>query len=79
MTLVQGTFPHGWLFGLDITANDLFSQVMAGVPFAGVLDASGSSSFTIPSGVPPGIRVYAVSLLFGPEVTASAPRFFLTE
>jgi hypothetical protein len=79
VTLVQGAFPHGWLFGLDITPNDLLAQVMAGVPFFGVLDGSGSSVFTIQSGVPPGIRVYAVSLLFGSEVTASAPRFFLTQ
>ena len=50
-----------------------------GIPFTGVLDGSGRSVFTIPSGVPPGLRVFAVSILAGSEVTASAPQFFLTE
>jgi hypothetical protein len=78
-TLVQGTFPNGWLFGIDIAPNDLVAEIMSGAPFSGVLDGSGGSVFTIPSGVPPGIRVYAVSIVSDSEVTASAPRLFLTE
>lgn len=78
VTLAQGAFPYGWLFGLDITLGNLLSQVGSGAPFSGTLNGLGASTFTIPVGVPPGIPVYAVSLQFGAEVTASAPRFFLT-
>jgi Lectin C-type domain len=78
-TLAQGAYPNGWLFGLDITLTELLNQVSFGVPFAGTLDASGASAFTLANGVPAGLPVYAVSLQFGEEITASAPEFFLTQ
>jgi Lectin C-type domain len=78
-TLTQGAYPNGWLFGLDITLSELLSQVAFGVPFAGTLDSAGHSVFTLGSGVPAGLPVYAVSLQFGPEITASAPDFFVTQ
>jgi hypothetical protein len=78
VTLAQGAYPNGWLFGLDITMSELLNQVSFGAPFAGTLDATGSSSFTLASGVPPGLPLYAVSIQFGPEVSASTPEFFLT-
>jgi Lectin C-type domain len=78
VTLAQGAYPNGWLFGLDITLAELLNQVSFGVPFAGTLDATGSSSFTLASGVPPGIPLFAVTIQFGPEVTASSPESFVT-
>jgi Lectin C-type domain len=84
VTLVQGAFPNGWLFGLDIPPTLLIDEVMMGTPFAGILDAAGSSTFTVPAGVPPGLHVYGVSLEFGSSGTiatsflgASAPTHFV--
>jgi hypothetical protein len=78
VTLSPGAFPNGWLYGLDITVGDLLNEVSFGPPFSGTLDSSGGSTFTIPSGVPPGLVAYAVSINFGPTVTASSPVSFLT-
>jgi Lectin C-type domain len=84
VTLDQGSFPFGWLFGLDIPPALLIQEVMTGVPFSGILDGAGSSTFTLTSGVPPGLPVYAVSLQFasaalgGEFLGASAPEHFVT-
>jgi len=85
VTLDQGSFPFGWLFGVDIPPAQLIQQVGLGAPFSGTLDAGGNSTFTLPSGVPPGLQVYAVSLQFeGPGpigssfLGASAPKHFVT-
>jgi hypothetical protein len=82
VTLVPGAFPGGWLFGLDISPSDLLDQVMFGPPFSGTLNASGASSFTVPSGVPSGLPVYAISLRFGNAfgdfLGASSPTVFTT-
>lgn len=79
ITIGQGVYPNGWLFGLDIPLNELISQVNSGAPFSGTLDLSGASTFTIPAGVPAGLPIFAVSLRLGAEVTASAPKFFMTQ
>jgi hypothetical protein len=84
VTLAPGSFPFGWLFGVDIPATELFSQVAFGVPFSGTLNGSGVSTFTLASGVPSGLHVYAVSLRFGSAASggqflgASAPEHFVT-
>ena len=85
VTLTQGAFPSGWLFGLDIGPVELLDQIALGAPFHGSLDAGGGSRFEIFSGVPSGVPVYAVSLQFtalgpfgGSFVNASTPEFFLT-
>jgi Lectin C-type domain len=82
VTLVPGAFPSGWLFGLDISPADLLGEVMFGPPFSGTLSASGTSSFTVPGGVPSGLPVYAISLQFGSAfgdfLGASLPVFFMT-
>ena len=50
VTLDPGSFPNGWLFGLDITAGELLSaRLQSGVPFSGTLNASGISTFTLPA------------------------------
>lgn len=68
VTFVPGGYPLGWFFGIDIGLNDLFSQANAGPPFLTVLDATGSYSLTIPSGVPFGLTLYGVAVLLGPGV-----------
>jgi hypothetical protein len=78
VTLAQGSFPNGWLFGLDIALNDLFGQIGTGVPFTGTLDLAGASTWTLPNQVPPGLPIYAVSIDVGSAITASAPVFFVT-
>jgi hypothetical protein len=85
VSLTQGNFPYGWLFGIDIGLDALFSQMAAGPPFHGTLSAGGASFFTLPSGVPSGLAVYAVSMQFaspgpfgGTFVSATSPEFFLT-
>jgi hypothetical protein len=86
VTLSQGAFPNGWLFGVDIAPTALLQEIVSGVPFHGALDLTGTSTFQISSGVPPGLPVYAVSLQFTPGspfggsfVNASSPEFFLTQ
>jgi hypothetical protein len=86
ITLAQGSFPYGWLFGLDISPGELFGQIQSGAPFSGVLGAFGQSTFFISSGVPAGIAVHAVSLQFespgpfgGAFINATTPEFFLTQ
>lgn len=60
----QGSFPHGWLFGVDLTLFEYFAQSTAfAPPFFGVLDANGASSFVVPGGLPP-LTLYGVSLSF---------------
>ena len=87
VTFSQGSFPNDWFYGIDISANDLVNEVLSGPPFSGNLGAAGSSTFTIPSGVPGGIHLYAVSLRFANGVApfgqgfieASAPEDFITQ
>jgi hypothetical protein len=85
VSLIQGAFPYGWLFGVDIGFDMLLSQMAAGPPFHGTLGGSGIKLFNLPSGVPSGLSIYAVSLQFAPPgpfggsfVSATAPEFFLT-
>jgi Lectin C-type domain len=84
-TLNQGSFPNGWLFGLDISAGEVLNEVMSGVPFSGTLNGSGISIFNVPAGLPSGFHIYAVSLQFqggaplGTQfLEASAPEHFVT-
>jgi hypothetical protein len=86
LTVSQGSFPNDWFYGIDISANDLINQVLVGPPFSGNLGGSGSSIYTIASGVPSGLHLYAVSLRFANGVApfgqgfieASAPEDFTT-
>jgi len=66
ITLVPGTFPSGWFFGLDIPFTQLVSEVQTGYPFTGILDGAGASSFVLPGGVPSGLQIWAVSAQFAP-------------
>jgi hypothetical protein len=66
ITLVPGTFPTGWFFGLDIPFGQLLSEFQSGYPFTGTLDGAGASSFSLPGGVPSGLQIWAVSAQFAP-------------
>ena len=66
ITLVPGTFPGGWFFGLDIPFTQLVGEVQTGFPFTGILDPAGASSFLLPGGVPSGLQLWAVSAQFAP-------------
>jgi subtilisin-like proprotein convertase family protein len=65
-TLVPGSYPAGWLNGLDITMSELITQIGFGPPFFGVLDASGSATTTIPGPIPSGLALQYVSFELTP-------------
>lgn len=66
MTLTQGAFPNGWLYGIDIPFGELLTLPFAGPPFLVVLDVFGEYAVTIP-GVPTlGATFYAVPIELGP-------------
>ncbi len=60
-TLAPGSYPFGWLDGLDITISDLVAQVQFGSPFTGTLDPCGSASVTVGGPIPSGLTVWGVS------------------
>ena len=82
LSLTPGSYPNGWFFGVDIGLPDLFTLFAAGAPFTGTLDANGGSAFSIGSGVPAGISVYAVTVELDPisslPVIATNPVAFTT-
>jgi hypothetical protein len=63
VTLNQGTFPNGWLFGVDIPVSELVDLASIGAPFTG---AGASFSIGPILGVPP-ITFYGVVLSFNVE------------
>jgi hypothetical protein len=64
VTLNQGTFPNGWLYGVDIPVSQLVAEISLGAPFVGE-----GNSFTIGpfGGLPSGVGIYAVVLGFNSE------------
>jgi Lectin C-type domain len=85
VSLSQGAFPYGWLFGVDIGFDTLLGEMASGAPFHGTLSGGGIKLFNMASGVPSGLSLYAVSLQFTPPgpfggsfAGATAPEFFLT-
>ncbi|HYC78893.1 MAG TPA: hypothetical protein VEI02_14805 [Planctomycetota bacterium] len=68
ITLVQGSFPNGWWFGVDIPFAELLAEMNAGPPFLAILDANGNFSYTIINVPQPlGITVYGVAVTFFPS------------
>ncbi len=61
ITLVPGTFPNGWLNGLDISFADVVTQVNLGPPFFGIVDINGVVTTSIPGPIPSGIAVQITS------------------
>ena len=66
IVLNQGTTPYGWFFGLDISFNTLLHQIYLGPPFFGTFDATGSSLFTLPTIMPSGVTLHAVTVVLDP-------------
>jgi hypothetical protein len=75
-TTFAGAFPHGPLFGLDMTPLEALDLVGHGVPFFGTLGPNGTASFTV-MGLPPGLTLYCVSVEVTPVtlqiVSVTAP------
>jgi hypothetical protein len=63
-TTVPGNYPFGWLFGLDISMNELIGEWQGGYPFVVPLDSCGHGGFGPIGGIPSGFTVYAVALGF---------------
>jgi hypothetical protein len=68
VTLIAGSYPTGWLYGLDIPVLQLVSQVNSGFPFYGpMIPGPSGSGFTIgpfgPGALPSGLQFWAVALL----------------
>ncbi len=81
-TLNQGAFPNGWFFGIDVTASDLGLALSTPLPpFWSTMSPTGTSDFLLLGGVPPGLSIYAVSVLLGSTgipAGSSAPITFST-
>lgn len=77
LTLHQGVYPAGWLFGVDMPLFEFFNLLQFGYPFLAVLNGAGAAHFAIPGlFMPPGLTVYGVALEFAPNgalVGASSP------
>jgi hypothetical protein len=83
VTLAAGSYPAGWLYGLDIPVLQLVSQINTGFPFYGPMIPSASGSgFTIgpfgPGALPSGLQLWAVALLLpaGGNGTPTASSLF---
>jgi hypothetical protein len=62
LTLNQGNYPNGWLFGLDITPGEIQFCLGFGYPFSGFLDQCGSTVVGPFGGLPYGLSAYAVAI-----------------
>jgi hypothetical protein len=60
-TIGTGAYPNGWFFGVDIGLSTILDQLSSGPPFSGVLTSVGSSSFSLPAGIPSGLTVTSVT------------------
>jgi subtilisin-like proprotein convertase family protein len=60
-TVVPGSFPFGWLNGLDISMNEILVEISLGSPVIGVLGSCGSSTTSIQGPIPPGLAIQFVS------------------
>jgi hypothetical protein len=83
ITLNAGSFPFGYWFGIDpnFTQELLPQFVSGGLPFVGYTNGQGDVVWSLPSGVPPGIPAYAVTVAISPAgaiFAASPPVSFVT-
>jgi hypothetical protein len=63
MTLNQGAFPNGWLYGVDATFAEFFAYPTLGPPFVSTLDAAGAASWFLPSMPDPfGVALFGVAI-----------------
>jgi hypothetical protein len=59
---VQGAYPNGWFYGVDLPLPSLISEYTSGYPFTGPLDAAGATTIGPMTGLPPGLHVYSVTV-----------------
>ncbi len=82
ITLNGAGYPTGSFYGINPSfTTEVLVELAMGPPFLGVTDAQGRYTFDVPSGVPAGIVLYAVSIALSPAgypITASAPTTFTT-
>lgn len=60
VTLNAGTFPNGWLYGIDISYNEIVNELTTGYPFLGGLDAAGAAQIGPFNSLPSGLVLYSV-------------------
>jgi hypothetical protein len=73
IALAAGTFPNGWLYGLDIPLSGLVAQISSGAPFSVTLDAAGGYSIGPVAPPPVPISVWYVGILYsGASVVATS-------
>lgn len=58
VTLYAGSFPNGWLYGLDIPFSELQSELAAGFPFMGPIGPTGTYTLGPFTGLPSGLPLY---------------------
>jgi hypothetical protein len=66
LTLNQGNYPNGWLFGIDVLPVELQVCLSFGYPFSGNLDQCGGTMVGPVGGLPSGLTAYAFVAGFPP-------------
>jgi subtilisin-like proprotein convertase family protein len=61
ITVVPGSFPNGWLEGLDISISDIMFEVGLGAPIIGTLGSCGGAITWIPGPIPSNLPLQVVS------------------
>jgi hypothetical protein len=65
-TLVQGAYPNGWFYGIDIPVADLGTEINAGAPFSGPISSGacngGQAQIGPIFGAPTGLTFYLVAI-----------------
>jgi hypothetical protein len=77
VTLTQGAFPNGAVYGLDITTAEVVAQLMTGPPFTGSFDACGNFELGPFAGLPSGLPVFSVLFGFAGGYSATPTIFSL--
>jgi hypothetical protein len=76
VTMSQGAFPSGWLYGVDIPYGELVAEILTGPPFLVTLSGSGGYSFTAGgASFLAGITFYCVGI----ELTSALTPFRRTD
>jgi subtilisin-like proprotein convertase family protein len=60
-TVVPGSFPNGWLNGLDISMTDIMIEISLGPPIIGTLESCGTAFNILNGPFPPGLAIQFVS------------------
>jgi hypothetical protein len=69
VTPVQGAFPNGAFFGIELDQPLLDFALQYGPPLFGTLDANGNAFGSFPGPIPSGLTIYAVGVTANPTLT----------